>query len=119
MGLFDRKANGDKSKGGTRKCPCCGVRIEADCLFCTACGADLRTSGEALLQEGEGGGMTICPRCGERIEADCLFCTSCGTDLRELKKETARKPEGIPAPELRDADVPPHHEGFSRPTDFD
>ena len=88
MGLFDRKANGDKSKGGTRKCPCCGVRIEADCLFCTACGADLRTSGEALLQEGEGGGMTICPRCGERIEEGCLFCTSCGTDLRKLKKAT-------------------------------
>ncbi len=119
MGLFDRKANGDKSKGGTRKCPCCGVRIEADCLFCTACGADLRTSGEALLQEGEGGGMTICPRCGERIEEGCLFCTSCGTDLRKLKKATPVNTVDVPAPKHSKPEAPAHHEGFSRPTDLD
>jgi hypothetical protein len=50
-----------------RACPTCGVRPEADALYCSACGGFLDRA---------------CPRCaGPVTEPSATFCSTCGVPL--------------------------------------
>lgn len=50
-----------------RECVTCGVRPEADAIYCSSCGAFLDRA---------------CPECGAEItEAGAAFCTKCGVPL--------------------------------------
>jgi hypothetical protein len=50
-----------------RACPTCGVRPEADAIYCSTCGGFLDRS---------------CPRCAAPVtEASASFCSTCGVPL--------------------------------------
>jgi Double zinc ribbon len=52
-----------------RECDTCGVRPEADAIYCSNCGAFLDRA---------------CPECGAEIsEAGAAFCTRCGVSLSQ------------------------------------
>ena len=58
-----------------RECPTCGVRPEADAIYCSTCGSFL---------DGR------CPRCGGDItEPGATFCSSCGEMLVSRTLETS------------------------------
>jgi Double zinc ribbon len=55
-----------------RECVTCGVRPEADAIYCSNCGAYLDRA---------------CPECGAEIpEAGAAFCASCGVPLAHTAK---------------------------------
>jgi hypothetical protein len=50
-----------------RECPTCGVRPEADAVYCSTCGGYL---------------ARVCPNCASEItEASAAFCSTCGATL--------------------------------------
>lgn len=51
---------------GTRACPSCGPRPEADADFCSNCGNRLPTG-------------AVCAGCGAALAPDAKFCESCGS----------------------------------------
>ena len=53
-------------------CPCCGVEMELENIFCVECGAKV----EAALGENE----KQCSKCGKIISSDSRFCTYCGAE---------------------------------------
>ena len=46
-------------------CPMCGIALEADASFCSACGHRV-------------GGPSTCRTCGSDLQAGTRFCASCG-----------------------------------------
>jgi uncharacterized membrane protein YvbJ len=50
-----------------KKCYYCGVEIEDDADFCTACGSELPDC--------------TCPQCGADVRDDDNYCQNCGYDL--------------------------------------
>lgn len=59
-----------------RECVTCGVRPEADAIYCSNCGAFLDRA---------------CPECGAEItEPGATFCASCGVPIAELTAPLSR-----------------------------
>lgn len=56
-----------------RKCPHCGNPVDADAVFCTACGKNLA---EQPAPE-----KKCCPGCGAPVAEGTVFCTACGMKL--------------------------------------
>ena len=56
-------------RGDPRRCPDCGIRPEADALYCSTCGRYLPGA---------------CARCGAGVtEAEAKYCNRCGATLRD------------------------------------
>jgi hypothetical protein len=62
-----RRRRASAASNGALTCPKCGMRQDADGVFCAKCGASLRG--------------VRCPACGKRAEMGDKFCGKCGKTL--------------------------------------
>src|SRR4051794_10431801 len=63
-------------------CAACGASNDADCRFCTECGAAL---------------APVCPRCSATSRPGSKFCGSCGGPLAASAPAAAGRPAAAPA----------------------
>ena len=58
------------------QCPSCGKMVQADAVFCPACGTRLSDTKTPDKK---------CPACGATMDADSVFCAKCGSRFAEKK----------------------------------
>lgn len=108
-------ARRDTAKRAKKNCMYCGASIDADAVFCTACGRDLRPtarpdmrSGAAAAERAESRKI-ICANCGKAVDQGSSVCPFCGKSP-SFRTEERRSAESASRVKSR---------GFSVPTDLD
>lgn len=108
-------AGRDTAKKAKKNCVYCGAVVDADAIFCTACGRDLRPAARADMRSGAAaagraaGKKIICANCGKAVDQGSGVCPFCGKSP-SFRAEERRSAESASRVKSR---------GFSVPTDLD